>query len=191
MGSPPGVGERITWVRRTHSIGSPERGAVAPHCGVTEGLRPRRVRGGCLPRPYDMAGRCQRVSDVVRRPAQGASRTPPPTVGARHTLRRVWQRTRLSHASQKVRGLHPRDCIRWVVDARMAHRGKRGCNRSRSTSAANLPRRSRDRGAPRTVHPTGGSVSNVAAYNVTGAETIPKLPAHFMAPQKRTLSQTP
>ena len=40
-----------------------------------------------------------------------------------------------------VRGLCPRDIIRGAVDARRAHRGKRGCNRPRLTSATNQPRR--------------------------------------------------
>ena len=41
-----------------------------------------------------------------------------------------------------VRGLRPRDCIRGVVDARRAHRGCRGCNRSCQPSASNPPRQS-------------------------------------------------
>ena len=67
-----------------------------------------------------------------------------------------------------VRGRCPRDWMRWVVDAGRAHRGKHGQNRSALTDASNPPRRSRERGAPRTVHPTGGCVSNAAAYNLTG-----------------------
>ena len=84
----------------SHPLGSPERGAVAPRSGVTEGLRPTWVRGG----------------DVIRRPAQGASRTPPPTAGTKHALRRERQRMQLPHASQKVRGLCPRYYIRWTVE---------------------------------------------------------------------------
>ncbi len=44
--------------------------------------------------------------------------------------------------------------IRWVVEARRAHRRKRGCRRPRQTSATNPPRQSRDRGASRTPPPT-------------------------------------
>ena len=50
------------------------------------------------------------------------------------------------------------------------HRIKRGCCRSRRTSATNPPRQSRSHGAPRTVHPTAVSETNVAAYDATGAE---------------------
>ena len=84
----------------------------------------------------------------------------------RHTTRRVL----LPHASQKVRGLRPRYCIRWTVDARRAHRGKRGCHRSRRPSASNAARQARDRGAPRAVHPTGSSVTGLAAYDATDVE---------------------
>ena len=52
---------------------------------------------------------------------------------------------------------------------RRAHLLYRGQNRSRPTSATNLPRQSRDRGASRTPPPTGVSETNVAAYDVTGA----------------------
>ena len=74
---------------------------------------------------------------------------------------------------------------------RLAHRGRRGCFRSRRPSAPTLPRRSRDHGAPRTVHPTSSSETGLAAYGATGVETIPKLPAHPTAPLKRTLSHNP
>ena len=47
-----------------------------------------------------------------------------------------------------------------------AHRRKCGCHRSRRPSAPTLPRRSRDRGAPRTVRPTGWRASNALAYDV-------------------------
>ena len=71
---------------------------------------------------------------------------------------------------KNVRGLCPRDWIRWVVDASRTHRGKRGCCRSSQTSAANDTRQSHGHGAPRTVHPTGGSVSNAAGYDA--ADTV-------------------
>ena len=75
-------------------------------------------------------------------------------------------------------GLHT-----WGGKRYRAHRIKRGRNRSRSTSAANLPRRSHDRGAPRTVRPTGNCVSNVAVHNVTCTEnyTHTARPAHGSA----------
>ena len=53
-----------------------------------------------------------------------------------------------------VRGLCPRNRIRWVAAARRAHRGKRGCYRSGHTAAPNAARQSRDGGAPGTVRPT-------------------------------------
>ena len=53
-----------------------------------------------------------------------------------------------------VRGLCPRNRIRWVAVARRAHRGKRGCYRSGHTAAPNAARQSRDGGAPGTVRPT-------------------------------------
>ena len=68
-----------------------------------------------------------------------------------------------------VRGLCPRDWMRGVVDARMAHRGKRGCGWSRRAGASNAARRSHNRGASMTPPLTGGSETNVAAYDVTGA----------------------
>ena len=62
-------------------------------------LHPRLIR--CArwrppPSVCDFAGTARaplaasRRTDVVLRPTQGASRTPPPTAGARHTLLRVW-----------------------------------------------------------------------------------------------------
>ena len=101
--------------------------------------------------------------------SRGASRTPPLTVGVIRTLQHVWSGCG-SRRLPMVRGLCPRNCIRWVVDARRAHRGKRGCHWSRRPSAPTLPRRSRNRGAPRTVHPTCSSETGLAAYIATGAE---------------------
>ena len=76
----------------THALGSPERGAVAALCAVTEGLaqrgwgaitlsvnRQRRTGDGA---PYDVWGTFPHRNYTVRYPTQGASGTPPPTVVA-------------------------------------------------------------------------------------------------------------
>ena len=60
-------------------------------------------------------------------------------------------------ASQMVRGLCPRNINRWSVNTRLTHRGKHEQNRSGQTATANPTPRSRNHGAPRTVHPTGDS----------------------------------
>ena len=75
-----------------------------------------------------------RRSNVIRRPTPGVGgkvgawkrRRPSsngrgfedgaPTVSAERKSRRVWQRMWFPHASQMVRGLCPRDWIRWAVD---------------------------------------------------------------------------
>ena len=70
-------------------LGSPERGAVAALCAVTEGLvqrgwgaitlsvnRRRRTGDGA---PYDVWGTFPHRKYVVRQPTEGASGTPPPT----------------------------------------------------------------------------------------------------------------
>ena len=98
----------------------------------------------------------------------GASRTPPLTGGCETNVAAYNAADAITSRPPMVRGLCPRDCIRGAVDTRRVHRGWRGCNRSRRTVAANAPRRSLDRGAPRTVRPTGGSVTRLAAYNATG-----------------------
>ena len=85
----------------------PERGAVAARSGVTEGL----VQRGC---------------DAISLPVilrKGRRGRRPLRAGARHTRLQVWQRMRFRHAYQIARGLRPRNCIRWVVDARRARRG--------------------------------------------------------------------
>ena len=99
-------------------LGSPERGAVAARRAVTEGLGQRWFGAATLSvdRRREWAGRLARGNDAVRHPTEGASRTPPPTVSAERKSRRVWQRMWFPHASQKVRGLCPRDWIRWAVD---------------------------------------------------------------------------
>ena len=51
---------------------------------------------------YGRGGWLARATHVIRHPAQGAARTPPPTAGARHTLLRVGQR-----ASDVVRSPTP------------------------------------------------------------------------------------
>ena len=55
----------------------------------------------------------------------------------------------------------------WGSKRYRAHRIKRRCNRSRRTGAPNPPRQSHNHGAPRTVHPTAGSETNVAGYMTT------------------------
>ena len=101
-------------------LGSPARGAVAAQRAVTEGLAPTRAGRANLTRqptpggrgspPLRRVGRCARGTNAVGRPAKGASRTPPPTVVARHTLRDAMQGARsLTH----INGT--RDWIRWVV----------------------------------------------------------------------------
>ena len=103
-----------------------------------------------------------RLARPGNHPTEGASRTPPPTVGAKRALRRVRQRMQFPHASQWCAG-----CARGIAyvggGRRQAHRKKRGCNRSCRADAPNAARRSRERGAPRTVHPTGGSLTGLAA----------------------------
>ena len=80
-------------------LGSPERGAVAALCAVTEGLVPAWVQ-------------CNNVA-----------RQPHPTVGAGFHARPALVKGRRRTPVQMVRGLCPRDCIRWAVGARRARRG--------------------------------------------------------------------
>ena len=82
----------------SHALGSPERGAVAARSGVTEGL----VQGGCgetklfvnrgragvEDKPLRRVGKYQRKTHVVGYPTEGASGTPPSTVGARFRFQR-------------------------------------------------------------------------------------------------------
>ena len=128
-------------------LGSPERGAVAALCAVTEGL----VQRGCgaitlqvnpriSPQGRASTPARRRLTDNVGAPVKNGARAVPA-------------------------GLHT-----WGGKRYRAHRIKRGRNRSCPTSAANLSRRSHDRGAPRTVRPTGNCVSNVAVHNVTCTE---------------------
>ena len=71
-----------------------------------------------------------------------------------------------------VRGLRPRDWMRWAVDARSAHRLPRGQNRSSRTAAANAARQSRKHGASRTPPLTGGCETYAARCDETGAISI-------------------
>ena len=73
--------------------------------------------------------------------------------------------SRLTNGARAV----PAELHTWGNGRNRAHRLRRGQNRSRRPSAPTLPRRSRNRGAPRTVRPTDDSETNVAAWNVTGA----------------------
>ena len=78
----------------------------------------RWTRGGRTVGGVGALGHAQRLHPTYPggHTAQGASRTPPPTVGARHTPRRIWQCVRFVRATQMVRGRCPRDCICWAVD---------------------------------------------------------------------------
>ena len=69
---------------------------------------------------------------------------------------------------EMVRGLCPRDMIRGAVDARQAHRGKRGQNRSSLTDASNPPRQSSGGRGVEDAAPYGGCETYSAAYDVTG-----------------------
>ena len=100
---------------------------------------------------------------------RGAPRTVHPTGDCETTVAANDAMYAVPSRLSMVRGLCPRDCIRGVVGARQAHRGKRGQNRSRSTSASKAARRSHNHGASWTPPLTGGSETNVAAYDVTGA----------------------
>ena len=100
---------------------------------------------------------------------RGAPRTVRPTGGCETTVAAYDAMYAVPSRLSMVRGLCPRDWMRGVVDARMAHRGKRGCGWSRRAGASNAARRSHNRGASRTPPLTGGCETNVAAYDVTGA----------------------
>ena len=114
-------------------------------------------REGVEALPYGALGMCQRANGVVQCPAEGASRTPPPTGGCETKVAAYDVMVRFLPASQMVRGLCPRNINRWSVNTRLTHRGKHEQNRSGQTATANPTPRSRNHGAPRTVHPTGDS----------------------------------
>ncbi len=148
-----------------HSLGSPERGAVAALCAVTEGLRVTWVRGRgpshytvgagfhALPAWVDGLRRCarkkwcagcareiayvgrrtravrtvvnagavgqakrMRLSNPGNNPNTGRRGRRPLRAVAKRRLRRVGQRIRFPHVAPMVRGLCPRDCIRWAAD---------------------------------------------------------------------------
>ena len=101
---------------------------------------------------------------------RGASRTPPLTgdceTNVAGYMTTDWVISRPTKGARAVpAGLNTLDGRR-----RRAHRGKHGCHRSRRTGAPNPPRQSHNHGAPRTVHPTAVSETNVAAYDATGVE---------------------
>ena len=106
-----------------------------------------------------------------KRPTQGASRTPPTRVGARRTLRDVRQRMWLPTPTNGARAV-PAGSNTWGDGRRRERRGKRGYSWSCRTDASNAARRSHDRGASRTPPLTGGSETNVAAWNVTDIENL-------------------
>ena len=101
-------------------------------------------------------------------PAHGASRTPPLTGGCETNVAAYNAADAITSRPPMVRGLCPRDCIRGAVDVGGRTVGNAGATRQALTGASNPPRQSRDHGAPRTVHPTGGSETGLAAYNATG-----------------------
>ena len=131
--------QRVAQTSQTsaHALGSPERGAVTARSGVTEGLVQRGCDAISLP--------------VIRRKGRRGRR---PLRWVRDIRCGMWGNGCGSRRLPMVRGLCPRNINRWSVNARLMHRGKHGQNRAGPTVASNLPRRSRDRGAPRTVHPT-------------------------------------
>ena len=141
-------------------------------CARGIGCVGRWTRGGCTVSDLGAAGHAQRLR--LTRPGghatAGRRGRRPLRATAERTLQHTTRQMRFSRASQMVRGRCPRDCIRWAMDARRAHRLYCGQNRSRPTDASDLARQSHGRGAPRTVHPTGGCETNVAAWNVTGVE---------------------
>ena len=88
---------------------------------------------------------------------------------ARRRSRHIGQRMQFLRASQNGARAAPATLHTLGDGRRRIHRGKRGCCRSGRTGAFNPTRQSHSRGAPRTVHPTGNSETNVAAYRATDA----------------------
>ena len=122
----------------------------------------------------------------------GAPRTVHPTVGAKQTLRRIWQCVRFP--SRLTKGARAVPAILHTLDggSYRAHRRKHGCNRSRRPSAPTLPRQSRNRGAPRTVRPTSWQQNERCGMERNGcrqSQTINS--AHLTAPLKHTHTQPP
>ena len=83
-----------------------------------------------------------------------------------------------------VRGLRPRNRIRWAADARFVRRGKRGCGWPGRTAASNAARRSRERGASRTPPLTGGRKTTASASRKTDAQT-PQTSTHALGSPER------
>ena len=113
-------------------------------------------------------------------------------VGAKQTLRRIWQCVRFP--SRLPKGARAVPAILHTLDggSYRAHRRKHGCHRPRRPSAPTLPRQSRNRGAPRTVRPTSWQQNERCGMERNGcrqSQTINS--AHLTAPLKHTLSQPP
>ena len=141
-------------------------------CARGIGCVGRWTRGGCTVSDLGAAGHAQRLR--LTRPGGHA------TAGrrGRRPLRATAERT-LQHTTRQMRFPTPTNGARAVPAGLDTLGGGREAgapfvlwakNRSRPTDASDAPRQSHGRGAPRTVHPTGGCETNVAAYEATGAE---------------------
>ena len=136
------------------------------------------------------AGR-MRLTHPGNHPTQGASGTPPPTVGAIHTLRHKTRRVRLPHASKWCAG-----CAREIAYVGQWTEGWRAVCIVGKIGQAGRLRLTRPGG-----HTSAGrrgrrplrSTAKPALRHETQRmrETIPKRPAHLTAPLKPTLSHTP
>ena len=161
-------------------------GLVQRWCGKTT-LPVNRLRAGVEARPYDVweggcdkpeypaahrgrcalrrVGRCQRKTEVVCHPEEGASRTPPPT-GVSETNVAAYDVTgALSHASQMERGRCPRDCKRGEVDGGGSTVGDAG-----AIGHAGHPRQHCPGGHVTMVH-RGRCTLRVGAYRTLRHET--------------------
>ena len=164
-GGARGIGYAGRWTRGRRAVGGV--GAV----GHAERVHPTRP-GGLAATVH--RGRC------------------PLRVGAKQTLRRIWQCVRFP--SRLTKGARAVPAILHTLDggSYRAHRRKHGCNRPRRPSAPTLPRQSRNRGAPRTVRPTSWQQNERCGMKRNGcrqSQTINS--AHLTAPLKHTHTQPP
>ena len=125
-----------------------------------------------------------RLTHPGNHPAQGASRTPPPTAGCETKAAAYDAAGAVS--SRLTNGARAVPAILHTLDggSYRAHRGKHGCNRSRWPSAPTLPRQSRNRGAPRTVRPTSWQQNERCGMERNGcrqSQTINSRPPHGSA----------
>ena len=190
---------------------------AAPYGGCETNAAACRVTGTFAPRLPMVRGLCPR--DFIRWAENVTVRTASNVGATGHA-----QRLRLTRPGGHSTTVHRGRCtLRWVRDERCgmlckwhvcpappngaravpagldalgsgrhrAHRIKHGCNRPRRTDAPNPPRQSRSHGAPRTVHPTGSSVTGLAAYIVTDMENHTQTARPPCGSAKRTHTHTP